>query len=91
MAHRDFLIRYSNGFKRHISRQERDLLSTSLQQIGPREYLSKTSLQASLEQTNGPAYLAGFFIFEHKGKKALELLESPRGMVERLEKTGALA
>lgn len=85
-----FTIRYPNGIKRHVDRHELALLSGSLTQTGPHEF-NATSLQASLEQTNGPAYLTGSFIFEHKGKKTHELLESPRGMVERLEKAGVLA
>lgn len=90
MAHREYLIHYSNGFKRHVSRQERDLLG-DLQQLGPREYLSKASLQSSIEQTNGPHYLAGSFIFDLKGKKSTERMESTIGMVERLTNSGVLA
>lgn len=91
MAHRDFLIRYSNGFKRHISRQERDLLSASLEQIGPREYFSKANLQASLEQTNSPAYFPGLFTIEFKQRRYSERMETPKGMVERLTNSGVLA
>jgi hypothetical protein len=89
MPSSQYLIVYPNGIKRHVTRQELALLSGSLTQTGPHEY-SAASLQASIEQTNGPHYLAGSFIFEHKGKKTRELLESPRGMVERLERNGAL-
>lgn len=85
MAHREYLIRYSNGFKRHISKQDRDILSASLRQIGPREYLCTASLQTSIEQSKGPSFLAGRFIFELKGKKRRELLQSVSGMVRELQ------
>ena len=88
MAHHDYLIRYSNGFKRHVSRQERDLLLASLQQIGPREYLSNASLQITIEQTNGPCYLEGQFIFELKGRKQRDLMQTERGLLKQLESMG---
>jgi hypothetical protein len=84
MARHRFLIRYSNGFKRHVSKQERDILSASLQQVGPREYLCTASIQQDLEQSSGPSFLSGRFIFEHKGKKKLELMQSVSGMVREL-------
>jgi hypothetical protein len=86
MAHRDFLIRYSNGFKRHVSRQELASMS-HLIQLGPREYLSP-NLQHSLEETNGPHYLAGQFTIELKGQRETERMETPRGMLRRLEAMG---
>lgn len=86
MARHRYLIKYSNGIKRHVSRQELDTLS-SLEQIGPREYLSKSSLQTSIEETTGPCYLPGTFIFELKGKKHMESMESVRGLVRRLKQT----
>jgi hypothetical protein len=86
MAHRDYLIRYSNGFKRHVSREERDILIDSLQPIGPREYLSRANLQVSLEEANGPSFLFGKFIFELRGKKRVELMQSPQGLVRQLER-----
>lgn len=93
MARHNFLIRYSNGFKRHVSRTERDILTDSLQQIGPREYLSKDSLQFSAEQLNGPSYLPGVFSFELKGKRHRELMQSVQGLVRdqalRLAQDGA--
>lgn len=61
---------------------------SGLVQIGAKEYSAPA---ASIEQANGPHYLAGSFIFELKGKKQRELMESTRGMVERLEKAGAFA
>ena len=79
------MIRYSNGFKRHVSKQERDILSASLQQVGPREYLCTASIQQDLEQSSGPSFLPGRFIFEHKGKKKLELMQSVSGMVRQLQ------
>jgi hypothetical protein len=87
MAHRDYLIRYSNGFKRHISKSERDLLGPTLQQIGPREYLCAVSLESDLERTSGPNFLPGSFVFEHQGKKRHERMESTIGMVNRLQLT----
>lgn len=89
MAHHDFLIRYSNGFKRHVSKQERDILSASLQQTGPREYLSTANLQVSLEQATGPSFLPGQFIWEFKGKKRRELLQTVQGMVRQYERIAA--
>ena len=84
MAHHDYLIRYCNGFKRHVSRQERDILSASLKQIGPREYLCTANLQTNLEEISAPSFLAGRFIFEHNGKKRVELMQSVQGLVRQL-------
>jgi hypothetical protein len=86
MAHHDFLIRYSNGFKRHVSKADRDILIGSLQQLGPREYLSKSSIQVSNEQLAGPSFLAGQFIWEFKGKKRRELMQSVQGLVRQMER-----
>lgn len=85
MAHNDFLIRYSNGFKRHISRAERDILIDSLEQTGPREYLSKANLQTSIEETRGPSFLPGRFKFEYRGKTRTELMQSVKGLVRDME------
>lgn len=85
-----FTIRYPNGIKRHVNRQELTLLSESLTQTGPHEY-SASNLQASLEQTNGPSYLAGLFTIEFKQKRRSERLETPRAMIERLTNSGVLA
>lgn len=79
-----FTVRYPNGIKRHINKSELVLLSGSLQQIGPHEYLSKASLQATIEQASGRHYLPGVFIFVLKGKKRRELMETPCGLVGRL-------
>jgi hypothetical protein len=87
MAHREYLIHYPNGLKQHVSRVELAAMN-GLERIGNKAYRAPA---ASLEQTSGPAYLAGSFYWQHKGKKTHELLESPRGMVERLEKCGVLA
>jgi hypothetical protein len=84
-----FTIHYPNGIKRHVNRHELALLSDSLTQTGPHEY-SAASLQASIEQTNGPAYLAGLFTIELKDKRRLERLETPKGMISRLERAGQL-
>jgi len=83
-----FTIRYLNGIKQHISKSELVILSDSLQQIGPREYLSTTTFQTSLEAGSGPNYLAGLFTIELRKKRWKERLETPRGLVERLAKTG---
>jgi len=89
MAHRDYLIRYSNGFKRYVSRADRDILIASLQQVGPREYLSKENLHVSNQQLTGPSFLAGRFIFELKGKKRFELMQSVQGLVRQFERAEA--
>lgn len=91
MAHREYLIRYSNGFKRHVSKTDLDLLGSAIQQVGPREYLCTVSLQMDLEQTNGPHYLSGSFIFEHGGQRTRDLMESTIGMISRYRKNGVLA
>lgn len=85
MAHREYLIHYPNGFKQHISRAELAAMN-GLVQTGAREYSAPAF---SIEQANGPHYLSGSFIFELKGKKQRELMESTRGMVERLTNSGA--
>ena len=85
LAHREYLIRYSNGFKRHVSHAEL-LALDGLRQIGPREYFSQT-LQHSLhitQELSGPNYLAGAWIVELNGKKYKDLPETVRGMVQRL-------
>jgi hypothetical protein len=87
MAHREYLIHYPNGFKQHVSRAELAAMN-SLEQIGNKAYRAPA---ASIEQTNGPAYLPGSFVFELAGKRRKELMESERGMVERLGKAGAFA
>jgi hypothetical protein len=89
MAHRQYLIHYSNGMKRHVSREERDLLT--LEQIGPREYRSKTDLSENFEQVNAPHYLPGLFTVEFNGKRQQERLQTERGLIEQLERQGLLA
>lgn len=79
-----FTIRYPNGIKRHINKSELAILSDSLQQIGPHEYRA-ASLQHTIEQSSQPSFLAGTFIFELKGKKRRELMQSVSGMVRELQ------
>lgn len=90
MAHRDFLIRYSNGFKRHVSKNDLDLLGASLTKIGPREYLCSMSIQGDLEHTAGPNFLQGQFIIQYPRRlgwhQKHERLETPKGLVERMSK-----
>ena len=92
MAHNDYLIRYSNGFKRHVSRAERDLLLAFLQQVGPREYLCSVSLQSDLEQTSGPDFLPGQFTIEYPlrygRRRESERLQTVKRMVLDLRQRG---
>jgi hypothetical protein len=86
-----FTIHYPNGIKRHINRLERDLLASSLTQIGPKAYTA-TSLQTELHEMNIPRFLAGAFVIEDsKGNKTKERLESVGGMMARLIRQGILA
>jgi hypothetical protein len=86
MAHRNYLIHYPNGFKRHVSSVELATHS-GLEQIGPKEYRA-SSLQTSIEQTNGPSYLAGQFIIQRGTQREYERLQTPKGQIEQLERMG---
>jgi|HubBroStandDraft_2_1064218.scaffolds.fasta_scaffold673062_1 hypothetical protein len=88
MASNRYLIRYSNGFKQHISRAERDIRIGTLEQRGPREYLSKIPFQAAIEQSTGPDYLPGAFIFEHAGHREPERLQTTKALILQLERMG---
>lgn len=86
MPSNQYLIHYPNGIKRHVTRQELVSLD-GLIQIAPREY-SAASLQASIEQTNGPFYLPGSFIIERDGQRERERLQTSKGQIEQLERMG---
>jgi hypothetical protein len=86
MAHREYLIHYPNGLKQHVSRVELAAMN-GLERIGNKAYRAPA---ASLEQTNGPAYLAGLFTIEFRGKRHKERMETERGMIVRLERAGVL-
>jgi hypothetical protein len=78
--------------KRHINRHERDLLLSSLTQIGPRQYRA-TSLQMQIEQATGPRFLPGKFIVEfmdRSGSKGIrtERLETVIGMMAWFIRSG---
>lgn len=91
MAHRNFLIRYSNGFKRHVSKADLDLLGKKAVQVGPREYLCD-SLQTDLEQTTGPNFLEGQFMIEYPlrygRRRERERLETVKRMLAQLAQRG---
>lgn len=88
MAHREYLVTYPNGFKQHISRQERDFRSATLEQTGPREYFSKIPFQAAIDETTGPDYLPGHFFFEHAGHREPERLQTAKAMITQLKIRG---
>jgi hypothetical protein len=94
MARHRYLIFYPNGIRRHVTRLERDLLASSLTQIGPREYRA-ASFQTEREQMTGPRYLPGKFTVEfidRSGSRGIriERLETVRGMTARLFRQGVL-
>jgi hypothetical protein len=95
MSRQNLLIRYSNGFKRHVSKTDLDLLGETVKQIGPREYLSTVSFQTDLDMTSGPNFLSGRFVIEYPrrlgGGQVIERLETTKGMIGRLTRAGALA
>lgn len=84
-----FTIRYPNGIKRHVNKRELALLSESLTQVGPHEYCA-ASLKTHLEDATGPNYLSGQFTIEFKQKRFTERLETPKGMIMRLERSAAI-
>jgi hypothetical protein len=89
-----YLIYYPNGIRRHVKRSERDLLASSLTQIGPREYKAN-SFQTEREQMTGPRYLPGKFTVEfidRTGSRGIraERLETVRAMTARLFRQGVL-
>jgi|HubBroStandDraft_4_1064222.scaffolds.fasta_scaffold00050_16 hypothetical protein len=84
LPHRNYLIRYPNGFKRHASRQEILLLGSSLEQTGPREYQAKTMAMDGARTE--PDYYRGLFIFEDpRHKRHTERLESSEALALRLQ------
>lgn len=88
MAHRSYLIRYSNGFKRHISKSELDLLGTKARQVGPREYFCTVSIRHEQEITAGPNYLDLQVVFDYPPDRSYEREQTPRGMLARLTEMG---
>lgn len=94
MAHRNYLIRYANGFKRHASQAEIDLLGSDAAKVGPREYFCD-SYATDRKRTEGPHFLPGTFKVEYPerlgGKTIRERMESTIGMVTRLRAQKALA
>jgi hypothetical protein len=88
MAHHDYLIRYSNGFKRHVSKADIDLLGADARKVGPREYFCNVSIQKEQEITSGPNYLDLELVFEYPPDREYEREQTPRGMIARLEEMG---
>jgi len=87
MAHRNYLIRYSNGFKEHISHA--DLLArTGLVKVGHRAYLSTVSIQEGILQSSGPNYLPGLFLWQLAELLEYERLQTSKGQIQQLEKMG---
>src|SRR4051812_16226412 len=100
MAHKNFLIHYSTGIKRYVSRDERDSLDYlhGLKQIGPREYSCQLQVikcanlkdmepvRASIEVglKNAPKYLPGSWIFEINEQRFKEFMESEFGLTIRM-------
>jgi hypothetical protein len=95
-----YLLTYPDGSRRHINRETRDslLLSQSARETAPGRYLYigevhtyKTFSQLreiSFAPTGSlRSFLAGHFIFELKGKRNRELIETPEGMALRMAKT----
>jgi len=91
------VLHTDHGRKRFVKRkqiQELLLSGANLEQIRPNEYRYRAQtfhsfqeLQLLVEQistTEGKAYLAGTFIFEHKQKRHFERLETPEGLALRL-------
>lgn len=86
MARHRYLIRFPNGFSRHISSTELATHS-GLEKIGPREYFAP-SLQESLSATKGPNYLAGLFLWQLADLLEYERLQTSKGQIEQLEAMG---
>jgi hypothetical protein len=92
------LLTYPDGSKKHIRRPERDdlLLSGAARQTAPDRYLftgqrytlhSLSELEVlaqNFQPKNLRRFLAGSFIFEHKGKRHPELMETPEACALRL-------
>lgn len=86
-----FLLQYPDGSKKHVSRAERDdlLLSGLAKQTAPQRYLftgqqrtlhslaELSTLNLGFEAPSLRRFLPGSFIFEHKGKRRRELMETP--------------
>jgi hypothetical protein len=85
-----FTIHYPNGIKRHVNRQERDLLLSSLTQVAPHVYTSPY-FSGALKLASGPNYLDLELVFEYPPDRDYEREETPRGMLARIEKMGFTA
>jgi hypothetical protein len=91
------LLTYPDGSRKHIDREERDylLLSQSARKTSEGRYLytgpihtynsfeQLKDLSIAQEPANLRRFLPGSFIFEHKGKKRFEMLESAEHLAVR--------
>jgi hypothetical protein len=92
------LLTYPDGSRKHINREERDslVLSQSARQTAPERYLfiGKTRTLHSFRELSDfnfsgdfsllRRFLAGSFVFELRGERKRELLETPEAMALRL-------
>lgn len=90
MGHRDFLIRYSNGYKRHVSKSDLlELPADTLTQTGARAYFCTVSL--TIEPTAGPNFLDLQVVFERENVRIYERERTVRGMIQRIQDMGFTA
>lgn len=61
---------------------------TGLIQTGRRAYLSTASLQESIQQSNGPNYLAGLFLWRLGELLEYERMQTSKGQIQQLEAMG---
>lgn len=97
---KSYLLTYPDGGKKHINRAERDdlLLSGAAKQIAPQKYLftgaelrvksfaDLAKFTVLFEPLNLRSFLPGSFIVERGEKRQRELLETPEGMVARMNR-----